>query len=109
MLAPYFIPSHGWFKLRDSYAAKTHEIQTPWHVSLNNSTGISSFKILYDIFRPSGQRCQNYAYIWKVTSSGRAEIKNGRICSFQDIFIFSSATRSHFSNVNILLTSLATW
>ncbi len=34
---------------------------------------------------------------------------NGRICCFLNTFNFSSDTRGHFSNVNTILPSLATW
>ncbi len=44
-----------------------------------------------------------------MTSSVRAEIQNDRTCCFLDTFNFSSATKVHFPNVNILLTSVATW
>ena len=60
-------------------------------------------------FWQSGQGCQKCIYIFKVTFSVRAEIQNGRTCCFLDTFNFSSATKGHFSNGNILLTSLATW
>ncbi len=33
-------------------------------------------KIWETTFWPNGQRCQKYVYIWKVTSSGRAEIES---------------------------------
>ncbi len=75
--------------------------------SLDISAARSSFKNLY-IFLPSGQRCQNFAYIWKVTSNGRTEIQNINTFAISAILNFSSATKGHFSNVNILLTSLAT-
>ena len=69
-------------------------------------------KICITLFWQSGWRCQKYVYIWKVTSSGRTEIqkfKIGKILQSQPFWNFSSATRGHFSNVNILLASLFTW
>ncbi len=66
-------------------------------------------KICMIRFWPSDQRCQKYVYIFKVTSNGRAEIQNRRIFEVLHILNFSSATSGHFSNVNILLTSLANW
>ncbi len=40
---------------------------------------------------------------WEMTSGGRAEIQNGLIFKVLVVWIFSSATRGHFSNVNIYL------
>ncbi len=44
-----------------------------------------------------------------LTFGGRAEIENIKNRPFCDIFNFSSATRGHFSNVDTLLASMATW
>ncbi len=60
------------------------------------------------LFWPSGQGCQKCAYIFKVTSNGRAEIQNGLISCFMDTFNLSSVIRGHFWNVNTLKASLAT-
>ncbi len=45
-------------------------------ISLNNCVTRPSFKNQYDTFWSSGQRCQKCVYIWKVTSTGRAENQN---------------------------------
>ncbi len=42
-------------------------------------------------------------------ASGRAENHNIKTSAITAIVMLSSATRGHFSNVNILWTSLATW
>ncbi len=44
-----------------------------------------------------------------VTSSGRSENQHIKTTAISAILIFSSATRGHFSNVNIHLSSLTTW
>ena len=44
-----------------------------------------------------------------MTFSGRAENQNIKTTAISAILIFNSATGGHFSNVNTVLTSLATW
>ena len=53
-----------------------------------------SFRNLYDTFLTKWPKMSNYVYMWKVTSGGRAEIQNGRICNLLHILNFSSATWS---------------
>ncbi len=53
------------------------------------------------LFWPSGQRCQKFAYILKVTSSCRAKIQNMQNFVNSTVLNFSSATSGHFSNVKI--------
>ncbi len=91
-------------RLEDTYGAR---IRPPLHVSFNNYVIRPSIKNLRDNFLTKWPRM--CVYIFKVNFKGRAEIKNGRICLFLDTFNFSSESRGHFSNVNILFTSLATF
>ena len=70
------------------------------HVSLNNFVTRLYLINLRGVFLSSGQRCQKCVYIFKMTSNGRADIQNDGRCS---------DTRGHFSNVNTLFASLATW
>ncbi len=68
-------------------------------------------KICMILFWPSEQRCQKYVCIWKVSSGGRAEISKWSTLqnfAYFEFLNFSPATRGHFSNVNILLTAVAT-
>ena len=50
-------------------------------------------------------RCKKIAYIWNVTSSGRAEIEHVNYAS-GNIFNFSSATRACFSTLTPLFPSM---
>ncbi len=66
-------------------------------------------KISMYFFWPSGQRCQKYVNVWKLTSCDRADIHNIHKFANSAILIFSSVSRGHLENVNTLLTSSATW
>ncbi len=103
---PYVMTRTKDLRLPNRYAVKTDPPCTfPSIILLRDHLS----KIWGLTFWPSGQGCQWCVYIFKVTSRGKAEIKNGPICCFLGTFNFSSATRGHLENVKTLLTSLATW
>ena len=71
------------------------------YISFDISINTLSFKNLDVLFGRRVHRCKKCTNIWKVPSSGRAEIENVKITS-GSIFNFSSATRGHFSNVSAI-------
>ncbi len=62
-------------------------------------------KIWGALFWQRVHRCKKCPDIWKVTSSGRAEIENVNYAS-GNIFNFTSATRVHFSTLTSLFSSM---
>ena len=76
----------------------------PLHVSLNNSTARPCLKHLYDTFFNKVAKDVKSMFTF-----GRAEIQNMQNFANSAILNISSATRGHFSHVNILWAYLATW
>ena len=68
-------------------------------------------KIWGTTFWPSGQWCQKYVYIWKVTSIvSELKLKVWYPKSLNSTILnFSPAPKGHLENVNTLLTPLGTW
>ena len=92
------------------YDAKITEQQNTLARFPNNYFTRPSVKDLRDNFLTKWPGMSKVFYIFKVTSRGRAEIQNGCVFYFLDIFNFSSATAGGpFSNVNILLIISAIW
>ena len=82
--------------------------QTPLHVSPDILVAIHLKKNMYDSLLTKWPEMSKLCSHLEMTSSGRAEKQNIKTTAISAILIFSSATKGHFSNVNILLTSLAT-